>query len=102
MRVEAVPPARPVVRVADLRQPRRVALLDESACDDAVVRAVLLGGAAREGDGDRRVGGGAAQQRADEARDPLPARERRLLLVGARPEEAARLQQQAVERLRMA
>ena len=83
------------MRVAHLREPRLIALRGKGRGDALVVRPVLLGGAAGERDGDRLAC--AAEDVADEPRDALVAREARLLLVGALPEEAARLQQQAVE-----
>src|SRR3954470_11954880 len=67
-----------------------------------VVGAVLLRRADRDRDRDRPLYPDAPEDGADEAGDPLVARESRLVLVGALPEEAARLEEQAVERLRVA
>src|SRR5581483_2067098 len=83
VRVECIAPARPVVRVADLGEPRRVTLLLERAGDGAVVGAILLAGTDRDPDGDRPVAFAAAKHRADEARDPPVAREPGLVRIPA-------------------
>src|SRR5581483_12192270 len=70
--------------------------------DRLVVRAILLARAARDGNRDRTLDVDPSQHRADEARDPAIAREARLVLVPPLPEEAARLEQEAVEQLRVA
>src|SRR3954447_22068779 len=70
--------------------------------ESLVVRAILLAGAGGERDGDRPLDADPAQDGADEARDALVARELRLVLVRTLAEVAARLQEQSVERLRVA
>src|SRR5947209_18710248 len=101
MRVEGVPPARPRMPVADPREPDRIALVRERGRERLVVGAVLLGRAAGQRDRDGAVAAGAAQHRTDEARDPAIPGKARLLLVEALAEEAAGLEQQAVQRLRV-
>ena len=86
----------------DLRERGRVALRGERVGHRTVVRAVLLGRAARDRDRDRPLGEGVAQHRADEARDPLVAAEARLLLSQRRRKKLPDCRKQAVEALRVA
>src|SRR3954467_10523910 len=69
--------------------------------DGFVVGAVLPGGPGRDRDRDRARDFDAAQHGADEARDAPVASETDLVLVGALAEEAAGLEQEAVEDPRM-
>ena len=98
--MEGVAPRDPIVAVAELVQAGVVAARAERLLERPVRGEVLLDGAAREHDRDRPLRP-VAVDAADEAGDPLVAREAALVALGA-AEEAARLEEEGVEAVRMA
>ena len=98
--MEGVAPRDPVVPVAELVQPRVVALAAQRLLERAVRGQVLLDRAAPEHDRDRPLGP-VAMDVADEARDPVEAGEPPFVDVGA-AEEAAGLEEERVEALGVA
>ena len=95
VRVEGVSPGDPVVPVAELVQADVVAVLAERLRERPVRGEILLDRPAAEHDRDRALGS-VAMDAADEACDPLVAREVALVRLRA-AEEAARLEKQRVE-----
>src|SRR5581483_788928 len=95
--VERIAPRDPVVGVRVLDERRRPALTQEGGRDRAVVAEVLLGGSAREGEGDSIDVAASAEDARDEARDPGEARGARLLRIEPAAEEAPGLEEEAAE-----
>ena len=86
--------------VTELLQANVVAARGERLLECPVRREILLDSPAAEHDRDRALGP-VAVDAADEPRDPLVAREAPLVRLGA-PEEAARLEKERVEGVRIA
>ncbi len=99
--MERVAPGGPVVRVPVLDEAHVVALLGEHGRERAVVVQVLLRGAAGDRHRHRLERATAADDVADEPRDPPEAREAALVRVEAAAEVAARLEEEPRERVGM-
>jgi hypothetical protein len=101
VRIEAVAPGNPVVCVAKLVELDVVALRPERLLCGTVVPEVLLDGPARHPDGHRVIPRRGREDAPDEPRDAAEAPEPGLMRVESSPEEAAGLEEQPAEDVRI-